>query len=548
MPRRVIAPGRSCLECRRRKIKCDRSHPCAYCVKVRVECTYPPRRASNNGNDEVTSTERIRTLESKLKAVEKRLSEIEGPPRMRTSATTTLGRGRESQQLESREALRQSSVSASASHSHSVAAKSATLLTPQPTIDLSVLYPDPSTVALLWQKYLEVVDPLVKTFHIPSVQRLVVKAIRGRDNLDLIAQCLLFAIYYATIASISPAICRIEFEEERPALLKRYRTGVEYLLSQMDLRGSTNMTVLQAFTIYLTTGRCDEDGPDVYALVGLAVGMALKMGLNRDGEALGQSPFEVEMRRRLWWQLLILDTRVAEDHQSEPCILESSFNTRLPSNIASANLHPEMSRLAICGHGRTEMLFSLVRFEVSYFARQMVFSDVFGNANAYATLSTVQKILAIDLFQERVENQYLSHCDEGIPLDKITTQSTRLILAKLKLMATGFMDDISQNDRETSRRAWMNLLQDAEGLRGYEDGKQWLWLFQTYIEWDALLQLLLHLRDNPVGEDGDQGWETAYRVYWHWKGYKSAQRDERWKRIEQLRSEVLALRTQLAMA
>lgn len=30
----------TCLECRRRKVKCDRKHPCRQCVAAQVECTY----------------------------------------------------------------------------------------------------------------------------------------------------------------------------------------------------------------------------------------------------------------------------------------------------------------------------------------------------------------------------------------------------------------------------------------------------------------------------------------------------------------------------
>ncbi|KAI5861414.1 hypothetical protein GGS23DRAFT_150109 [Durotheca rogersii] len=39
-PRRRRRPALSCLECRRRKIKCDRSDPCAHCVSARSQCTY----------------------------------------------------------------------------------------------------------------------------------------------------------------------------------------------------------------------------------------------------------------------------------------------------------------------------------------------------------------------------------------------------------------------------------------------------------------------------------------------------------------------------
>ena len=39
-PRRRRRPALSCLECRRRKIKCDRNEPCAQCVSTRAQCSY----------------------------------------------------------------------------------------------------------------------------------------------------------------------------------------------------------------------------------------------------------------------------------------------------------------------------------------------------------------------------------------------------------------------------------------------------------------------------------------------------------------------------
>ena len=39
-PRRRRRPALSCIECRQRKIKCDRSEPCTNCVRIRVKCAY----------------------------------------------------------------------------------------------------------------------------------------------------------------------------------------------------------------------------------------------------------------------------------------------------------------------------------------------------------------------------------------------------------------------------------------------------------------------------------------------------------------------------
>jgi hypothetical protein len=68
---------------------------------------------------------------------------------------------------------------------------------------------------------LEVVDPLLKVFHTPTVQKLVMKAVRGRDALDLASECLLFVIYYAVVVVTSSEDCLEQFEEARSVLLKR---------------------------------------------------------------------------------------------------------------------------------------------------------------------------------------------------------------------------------------------------------------------------------------------------------------------------------------
>ncbi|KAI0888700.1 uncharacterized protein GGS22DRAFT_184278 [Annulohypoxylon maeteangense] len=39
-PHRRRRPALSCLECRRRKIKCNRNEPCAHCISSKLQCTY----------------------------------------------------------------------------------------------------------------------------------------------------------------------------------------------------------------------------------------------------------------------------------------------------------------------------------------------------------------------------------------------------------------------------------------------------------------------------------------------------------------------------
>lgn len=272
----------------------------------------------------------------------------------------------------------------------------------------------------------------------------------------------------------------------------------------------------------------------------------MKLGLHID--IPGMSIFEVEMRRRLWWQICTLDVRVAEDSGREPFIIEPSLHTELPLNTNDISLDPHIGELNP-QPGRSEMLFSLVRFEVSHFARRIVFSDQFCRINSYDIMNEAQKCQAIDQFKERVEKQYLSHCHEAIPLDCLTAMSSRLIIAKLKLAV--YKPRADQNHemplRANYRKACEGFLEQANELRQYNKGRRWLWLFQ-YIEWDALAYLLLDicitwsLLDLSPNEFITVPWKVVNESYHRWKNNPDVHRDRRWMKIEKLHSNAISVR------
>lgn len=52
---RKIRPKLSCVECRRRKLKCNREEPCGRCIEMEITCSYKPadyypRSRSNRSN------------------------------------------------------------------------------------------------------------------------------------------------------------------------------------------------------------------------------------------------------------------------------------------------------------------------------------------------------------------------------------------------------------------------------------------------------------------------------------------------------------------
>ncbi|CAG8898913.1 unnamed protein product [Penicillium egyptiacum] len=527
---------RSCLECRRRKIKCDRILPCSYCVKVKIQCSYPPPRAEhaitegNKASDDMAV--RIERIERTLESFEQSLSQLQGLVHTQFSSPSVGGSHGHDQVQQPHE---------SRSYDERVLNQSPPLFKALPTSALEYLRPPRVLVSFLWQKYLENVEPILKILHTPTFQRQILSNTEYREALGAPTECLIFAVCYAAVATMTVEDCRVELDEDRHEVLKRYRIGVESSLAKADLLKSSDMDVLQAFVIYIVCSRGYDKGPDIRKLIGTAIGIALKIGLHRDASTSGLPPFQVEMRRRLWWQTYILDITIAEDTGTDPRILESWFDTRLPSNVSDASLDPDMKDPPRNCSGKTEMVLSLARSEISNFAHRTIFSDQSSEEDCHPVLSTPQKCTAIDLFKEKVEQQYLSHLDQSIALDYFTTVSSNLMLAKLKLAVIKLQarQDQSMLTHVNFRKVCTEILQKTSSLRHYEKGRQWLWSLQNHAEWDALTCLLINLSLAPKGEALDLAWQAVNETYNYLKKDGDARGDCRWVNIEELHTKAL---------
>ncbi|KAJ5769125.1 hypothetical protein N7520_003684 [Penicillium odoratum] len=365
---------------------------------------------------------------------------------------------------------------------------------------------------------------------------------RDLNRMSISISALMFAICYAAVVTMSAEECLGEFDESKDKVLQRYRNGVQTYLTKADFRQSSDLIVLQAFMIYLICGRFDHNGPDVKNLIPVAISIAKKNGLHEENPGL--TLFDIEMRRRIWWHVYILDIRTAEDFGVDPHIQEPSDHFKLPLNINDSNLHPDMTQTPQIDNGKTEMMFSLVRFKISNFARQIVFSKDFCQQNGHGVLSPLEKCKAIDNFKDAIGREHLSYCDSSIPLDHITEISSRLILAKLKLAVTKPRDRLNQHilSQACFRNTCVDILKRARFLSIYEKGKQWLWLFQTYLEWDALIYLLINLSLVPIGDGVFSAWKVAEDAYYYWKNKRYVHFDGRWKQVEEFRSQALIAR------
>ena len=263
------------------------------------------------------------------------------------------------------------------------------------------------------------------------------------------------------------------------------------------------------------------------------------MKLHRDGSQFANfTLFEIEMRRRLWWQICFIDSRSEDVQVSKYSLSEGMFDTEIPANTDDANLDPGMSKPPVVAERWTDMTVFLIHCEIWKLSRQL--QSVM--AASYAWPPDIDERL--ELFQQsqaRVEDTYLKHLNLNRPLHSFVATIARLFLAKVDLIvhtkqqSAGAAElqpaDTSQSDKvfmlSLSIIEYIYALQNEPGWSG------WSWQIQSrQPPWNALRIVLGQLRTRRWGQICEQAWSSARRSFDSFP--EAARRDPRYQQLSVL--------------
>lgn len=602
---------RSCITCRKRKVKCDKRHPCSNCSRAAIECVFPgpgraPRRSRKPPDTELLA--RLRRLEGVVQSLGKGIDEdgetIVETQEKKPEITEKLPVGQQpavngtkpakyapngihepdkddadtngmvkefgrlvvehgksryvsnkfwaslsEEVAEMRDILDDSTEDeddypspdsgSSASGNHQGFLFSFSSL----AINLRTFHPPEPQIAMYWNVFITNVDPIIKLVHVPYHGKIVCEASKDLNHVNKPIELFMFTIYYAAVTSLSAADCFMYLGLEKQEALRKYRFAVEQGLSRTGFLSTQELIVLQSMLLFLTCVRRSDDTRYVWTLTGLLIRLAQALGVHRDGQKFGLSPFETEMRRRLWWQICTLDVRASEDHGTDPSIVEQSFDTKFPLNVNDRDLSSDMKEPPEEHEGATEMTFDLIRYSVSTTVRRLSYMPP-GPGPCRVKSSTItlaDKERMIEDLHQYIEKKYLRHCDTTIPLHWVTVTVARLIMAKMWLIVH---HPFSRADRgvglpkETKDRLFTTSLEVIEFSRLLEMEKttqKWGWLFRTYVQWHALAFLLSQLCTRTLGPEVDKAWMVIQDIFDNMSGSVSSnQRGMLWKPLRKL--------------
>jgi len=250
-------------------------------------------------------------------------------------------------------------------------------------------------------------------------------------------------------------------------------------------------------------------------MYGLAVRSAQSIGLHRDGKNFNMSPFETEMRRRLWWNIASTDSRAAEDHGIFLISSEGSSDTQYPLNIDDRELSPDMQVLPVAKLRWTEMTFPLIIIETTRVLQQLHQTPA---TSFNAISSEANKIKVVNDLVARFETTYLSHCDHNIPIEQATILMSRMMTEKLSCIIR--LQSLKRSDFENNTPATEETLSAAcKILELYLEFQlndllgKFHWLSERFAQYHMLTYLLWHLCVRPVGPSVVKTWDIVNKTF-----------------------------------
>ncbi|KAJ4288256.1 hypothetical protein N0V88_007446 [Collariella sp. IMI 366227] len=372
------------------------------------------------------------------------------------------------------------------------------------TPQTSAVWPEPTHISELWRAYQERVNPLTKILHVPTVDPLLKRAIHSPTHVPKNVEALLYSIFLMATVSMTPDEC-------------------------LDKLGPYDMTSLQALVIYLVSLQGRSNHHSAWIMNGLAIRIAQKMGLHRDGQSLGLTPFDSEMRRRLWWQIVMLDSKYAVfSGLSQPAIVHNC-NTKPPTNIRDEDMDPQATETFQDRDGPTDMIFTLLTHKFAKFFMENPGFDALvwmsSDSGDYGPTKeqkleyrALVEILRKDLVA--VMNKYSDPTAGAV--HAMAHRMRQLIDDKLQELLVdpdaqpGLQGEVKNESDNTFRIAITSLEHDAANYMVASDRGFFLWFAVVHFQFDLVIYAAGQLCVRTEGNLVERAWaqlELAYELH-----------------------------------
>jgi Fungal specific transcription factor domain len=272
--------------------------------------------------------------------------------------------------------------------------------------------------------------------------------------------------------------------------------------------------------------RALNPGRSVWIVLGMVLRTAQSIGLHRDPSNFSIPPFDAEMRRRLWWHIVSLDSRTGEDHGLTVSFTDLTTDTKLPLAVNDNALHPAMTELPSAPQNVWTEMTPIILVYMTARATQEL-NGLLSNPGTIP--SEVSRSEIINQLKADIE-VYLACCNPAIPVQRLTIKVPRMILSRMEFVSRQqwLLSTTNNNDKtwlpsqladaftnnETLVEACSLIEMSAEML-GDDSLHNFRWCVEMHPQYSAMLYVLWYLCAQPAAPNAARAWaavEAAFSV------------------------------------
>lgn len=263
----------------------------------------------------------------------------------------------------------------------------------------------------------------------------------------------------------------------------------------------------------------------------MVVRIAQKMGYHRDGDYLGLNAFETEMRRRMWWQIILQDAKNALVSGLSHSLLPSSWDTKMPQNVNDADLFPGSIEPVQPREGPTEMAFCLIGYHIAKFLvnaeslhghpglEAAVMGDLEGQDPS--NVPSIQEYRElVDMLEQNlleVEARYIDPTAGNVHIAALSIRpmicsKMREILVPMREQPEWQTGEIRDKKDNLFKIVLMNNEHSTDAY-GIMDETGFLWFLKFHFQVDIFTVMTKQLCQRPKGSLADRAWNMVEKIY-----------------------------------
>lgn len=142
---------------------------------------------------------------------------------------------------------------------------------------------------------------MFKLFHTPTIQDLILEASADLNIVPQPLECLMFSIYSASVDSMRDSACLATMNEPKALLAARFQLRCRQALTKAQFLGSSDLLILQAYTLLLASIRNVWDASRLWVLVSIAMSGSVRwigsIGMGHFRAMISSRCLRVSLRR-----------------------------------------------------------------------------------------------------------------------------------------------------------------------------------------------------------------------------------------------------------